>query len=64
MEQVFLDFRAWEWDACNTGPIKVNLEFNFSFSGFSFLGLDPNIYSDFKPEIHFIFQFQFQLISK
>ena len=43
---------------------KVSLEFNFSFSGFSFSGLDPNFLSGFKPEIHFIFQFQFLLISQ
>ena len=41
------------------GPIKVNLEFSFSFAGFSFSGLDLTIYSGFKPEIHFICQFQF-----
>ena len=41
----------------HTGPIKVNLEFSSSFFGFSFLGLDPKIYSGFKPEMHFIFQF-------
>ena len=41
------------------GPIKVNLEFSFSFTGVSFSGLDPNIYSGFKPKIHFICQFQF-----
>ena len=33
--------------------IKVNLEFIFSFFGVSFSGLDPNVYSGFKPEIHF-----------
>ena len=31
------------------GLIKVNLEFSFSFSGFSFLGLNTNIYSGLKP---------------
>ena len=44
------------------GPIKVNLEFNFSFSGFSFSGLNSN-FSGFKPEIYFIFQFQFHFFS-
>ena len=43
------------------GLIKVNLEFSFSFSDFSILGLNTNIYSGFKPEIsnktqYFIFQ--------
>ena len=33
----------------NIGLFKVNLEFSFSFAGFSFSGLDPNIYSGFKP---------------
>ena len=33
------------------GLIKVNLEFSFSFSKFSFLGLNTYIYSGFKPEI-------------
>ena len=28
----------------NSGPINVNLEFSFSFAGFSFSGLDQNIY--------------------
>ena len=37
----------------------LNLEFSLSFVGFSFLGLDLNIYSGFKPEIHFICKFQF-----
>ena len=37
------------------GLFKVNLEFSFSYPGFSFSGLDLV----FKPEIHFIFQFQF-----
>ena len=36
-----------------TGPINVNLEYSFSFSG-----LDPNIYLGFKREILFIFRFQ------
>ena len=35
-----------------------------SFLGFSFSGLDLNIYSGFNPEIHFKFQFQFKLISQ
>ena len=35
------------------GPIKVNLEFSFSFSGFSFSGLNPT-FSGFKPEIYLI----------
>ena len=37
------------------GLFKVNLEFSFSFPGFSFSGLDLV----FKPEIHFKVQFQF-----
>ena len=41
------------------GPIKVNLEFSFSFLGFSFSGLNTNIYSGFKPEIQFILEFLF-----
>ena len=41
------------------GPIKVNMEFSFSFSGFSLSGLDLNFFPGSKPEIHFIFQFQF-----
>ena len=43
----------------HNGPIKVNLQFSISFLGFSFLGLNTNIYSGFKPEIQFIFQFHF-----
>ena len=39
--------------------IKVNPEFSLSFLGFLFLGQDPIFFSGFKPEIHFIFQFQF-----
>ena len=39
------------------GPIKVNQEFSLSISGSFFSGLDPNIYSGFKPEIHFLYQF-------
>ena len=39
------------------GPIKVNLEFSFSFLGF-FVWTQTFTYSDFKPGIHFIFQFQ------
>ena len=38
-------------------PIKVNLEFSFSFACFSFLDLDPNIYSGFKLEINFLYQY-------
>ena len=41
------------------GPIKVNQGFSMSISVPYFSGLDPNIYSGFKSEIHFIFQFQF-----
>ena len=52
------DSSIFLWELCN-GPIKVNLEFSFSFFGYSFLGLEPNIYLGFKPEIHFVFQFQF-----
>ena len=48
----------------NNGPIKVNPEFSLSFLGFSFSGLDPIFFSDFKPEIHIIFQFQCFLISQ
>ena len=43
------------------GPIKVNQEFSLSISGSFFSGLDPNIYSGFKPEIHFFYQFRFFL---
>jgi hypothetical protein len=32
----------------NIGPIKVNLEFSFSFSGFSLSGLDPNFFEGFQ----------------
>ena len=43
------------------GPIKVNQEFSLSISGSFFSGLDPNIYSGFKPEIHFLYQLRFFL---
>ena len=43
------------------GPIKVDQKFSLSISGSFFSGLDPNIYSGFKPEIHFLYLFQFFL---
>ena len=43
-------------DTADSGPIKVNLEFSFSFVGCSFFGYE---HEHFKPEIQFIFQFQF-----
>ena len=32
----------------NIGPIKVNLEFSFSYSFFSFSGLDPHLFFGFQ----------------
>ena len=46
------------WELWN-GPIKVNLEFSFSFFGYLFSGLEPSIYFGFKPEI-WVFNSQFQ----
>ena len=45
----------------NSWPIKVNLEFNFGVFHFWVWtkGVDTNIYSGFKTEIHIIFQFHF-----
>ena len=59
---IWNDFAQFNW--CEnilhvSGLVKVNLEFSFSLLGFSFSGLDPNIYLGFKPENHFILQFQF-----
>ena len=53
-QKLILNLVLWKIEGAN-GPIEVNLEFSFSFSGFSFSCLDPNIFSGFKPEIHFIF---------
>ena len=42
----------------NRGLIKVDQKFSLSISGSFFSGLDPNIYSGFKPEINFLYQFR------
>ena len=46
-------FKGHRWNC------KVNQEFSLSISGSFFSGLDPNICSCFKPEIHFLYQFWF-----
>ena len=40
------------------GPIKVDQKFSLSISGSFFSGLNTDIYSGFKPEINFLYQFR------
>jgi hypothetical protein len=41
-------FLSWTLSICNNGLFKVNLEFSFSFPGFSFSGLDLVFKSGFQ----------------
>ena len=38
--KIATNFLSWTLSICNNGIFKVNLEFSFSFPGFSFSGLD------------------------